>query len=47
MMKLNIANSLGCSIEQVSIKAMSYNEVGPIGKGDAVKSTCVVLISNE
>ena len=43
-MRENIANLLNTSIDNVSVKAMSYNYVGPIGQGSAIKATSVVLL---
>lgn len=43
-MRFNIANLLETGIENVSIKAMSFNKVGPIGGGEAVKASSIVLL---
>ena len=43
-MRLVIADHLKVEINQVSIKACSYNEVGPIGKGEAIKASSYVLL---
>lgn len=43
-MRNNIANLLETDIENVSIKAMSYNKVGPIGEGKAIKASSIVLL---
>lgn len=43
-MRKNIASLLKTDLENVSIKAMSYNKVGPIGEGKAIKSTAIVLL---
>ena len=43
-MRKNVAKLLNTSIDNVSIKAMSFNKVGPIGEGAAIKSTAVVLL---
>ncbi len=45
-MRKNIASLLGINVENVSVKAMSFNEVGPIGKGEAIKASVVVLLEN-
>ena len=43
-MRLVIADHLKVEANQVSIKACSYNEVGPIGKGEAIKASSYVLL---
>lgn len=43
-MRENIAELLDTSVENVSIKAMSYNKVGPIGEGKAIKASSIVLL---
>lgn len=43
-MRNNIASYLGTSIGNVSVKAMSYNKVGPVGKGEAICASSVVLL---
>ena len=40
----NIAVLLDVDVSQVSVKACSYNKIGPIGKGEAIKATAVVLL---
>lgn len=39
-----ISNLLETSTENVSIKAMSFNCVGPIGEGKAIKASAIVLL---
>ena len=43
-MRKNIASLLKTDIENVSVKAMSFNKVGPIGEGKAIKATAVTLL---
>lgn len=43
-MRKNIAVLLNVDLANVSIKACSYNEIGPIGKGEAIKAISVVLL---
>ena len=39
-----LANKLLTSIDNVSIKAMSFNKVGAIGKGEAIRSQAIVML---
>ena len=39
-----LANHLECSVTSVSVKAASYNGVGPIGLGEAIKASSFVLL---
>jgi len=39
-----IAAELDVSIDQVSVKAMSYNKCGPIGEGKAIKASSIVML---
>lgn len=39
-----LANKLKTSIDNVSIKAMSFNKVGAIGKGEAIRSQAIVML---
>ena len=39
-----IATALKTDIKNVSIKAMSFNKVGAIGRGEAIKSQCIVML---
>lgn len=39
-----LASHLKTDVENVSIKACSYNGVGPIGKGEAIKASSFVLL---
>ena len=43
-MREMLAKHLLTSISNVSIKACSYNETGPIGKGEAIKASSYVLL---
>lgn len=43
-MRKVLASHLNTSIEKVSIKACSYNGVGPIGEGKAIKSSAYILL---
>jgi len=43
-MRRTIAEHLDTSISSVSIKAASYNGVGPIGNGEAIKASSYVLL---
>ena len=40
----NIAALLKTDLNNVSVKAMSFNKVGAIGKGEAVRSQCVCML---
>ncbi len=44
-MRKVIAEHLHTDIKNVSIKACSYNKVGPIGKGEAIKASSIVLLT--
>ena len=46
-MRSNIAKALETSIDNVSVKAMSFNKVGAIGKGEAIRSQCIVMLSRK
>ena len=43
-MRENISKVLNTSIENVSIKAMSFNKVGAIGRGEAIRSQAIVML---
>lgn len=43
-MRENIASLLKTDINNVSIKAMSFNKVGAIGEGKAIRSQCVCML---
>lgn len=43
-MRKLIATMLHTRLDNVSLKAMSFNTVGPIGEGKAIKATSVVLL---
>lgn len=40
----NIAVLLDINVVQVSVKACTYNKISEIGRGEAIKATCVVLL---
>lgn len=39
-----IAELLETSIDNVSVKAMSFNKVGPIGEGKAIKASAIIML---
>ena len=43
-MRKVISNALKTDIKNVSIKAMSFNKVGAIGRGEAIRSQCIVML---
>ena len=43
-MRKSLAEHLKTSLSNVSIKACSYNGVGPIGNGEAIKASSYVLL---
>ena len=43
-MRSTLASHLKVVVSQVSVKACSYNEVGPIGNGEAIKASSYVLL---
>ena len=43
-MRKSLANHLDTSLTSVSVKAASYNKVGPIGNGEAIKASSYVLL---
>lgn len=43
----SIANLLNINIDQVSIKATTYEKMGFIGRGEALACECVCLIENK
>ena len=44
-MRENIARLLKTEVENVSVKAMSFNKIGPIGKGEAIKASAIILLT--
>lgn len=44
MIRNSIAEILNISVEQVSVKATTWEKMGFIGKGEAIASECVCLI---
>ncbi len=43
-MRNNLSKVLKTSIDNISIKAMSFNKVGAIGKGEAIRSQAIVML---
>lgn len=43
-MRKIVSSTLHTRLNNVSIKAMSFNQVGPIGEGKAIKATAIVLL---
>ena len=43
-MRKSLASHLKTGLENVSIKACSYNGVGPIGNGEAIKASAYVAL---
>lgn len=43
-MRTTLAKHLLTSVNNVSVKACSYNKVGPIGKGEAIKASAYVML---
>ena len=43
-MRDSLAKVLKTDVDNVSIKAMSFNKVGAIGKGEAIRSQAVILL---
>lgn len=43
-MRSNVARLLKTEVSNVSIKAMSFNKVGPIGEGSAIRAQSYVLL---
>lgn len=43
-MRKVLAEHLKTSVENVSVKACSFNKVGPIGKGEAIKASAYVML---
>lgn len=44
-MRKVIAHELETDINIVSIKAMSFNKVGPIGNGEAIRASSIVMLT--
>ena len=44
LMRKSLASHLKTDFENVSVKACSYNGVGPIGNGEAIKASSYVLL---
>ena len=47
LMREKLAETLKTSKENVSIKAMSFNKVGAIGRGEAIRSQSIVMLINK
>ena len=47
LIRKSIADILNISIEQVSVKATTWEKMGFIGKGEAIASECVCLIETK
>lgn len=45
--KKSIANLLNVNVDQVSVKATTYEKMGFIGRGEALACECVCLIENK
>ena len=45
-MRCNIANVMGCDIDQISIKATTEERLGFTGEGLGISATAVVLLEN-
>ena len=43
-MRVVLSNKLHTSVDNVSIKAMSFNKVGAIGRGEAIRSQAIVVL---
>ena len=43
-MRKTLADHLDCSVSSISVNAASYNGVGPIGQGEAIKASSYVLL---
>ncbi len=43
-LRSSLADLLGVPIERVNVKAKTGEEVGPIGRGEAIAAQCVVLL---
>lgn len=46
-MRNNLAKALKTDVKNVSVKAMSFNKVGAIGKGEAIRAQSCVLLANK
>lgn len=46
-MRNNIASLLKTNIENVSIKAMTYNSLGDIGNNNAAEAYCIVMLRSK
>jgi 2-C-methyl-D-erythritol 2,4-cyclodiphosphate synthase len=45
-MRARLAECLGISIDQISVKAKTNEHVGPEGRGEAISTQAIVLIEN-
>lgn len=46
-MKKNVASLLEINIDQVSIKAGTNEKMGPVGEGNAIEATSMILLKKE
>ncbi len=46
-MRNNIANILNIDINQISVKATTWEKMGFVGRGEAIACECVCLVSND
>ena len=44
-MRENLALLLDTSLKNVSLKAMTFNHIGPLGEGKAIKASAIVLLT--
>ena len=47
LIKANLSKLLFTDVSNISVKAMSYNNIGPIGKGEAIKASAYVLLERK
>ncbi|MFC1933046.1 2-C-methyl-D-erythritol 2,4-cyclodiphosphate synthase [Chloroflexota bacterium] len=47
IMRKQLSQTLGISLGQISVKASSSNQVGPIGRGEGIATYAVVLIEGD
>jgi len=44
LIRTAVAQSLGCAIDQVNVKAKSAERLGPVGRGESIEAQAVCLI---
>ena len=44
--RMSISTILNINIEQVSVKATTWEKMGFVGRGEAIASECVCLVEN-